>query len=182
MTGNRSLTAQDCVLVLIDLQEKLLPVMAAQETVARNAARLVSFARIVDMPILACEQVKLGSTVEEISSQWEAVDPIPKSTFDCFGSEEFLGRLRELNRQTVVIVGIEAHICVTQTGLSALRKGFFPHVVMDATSARSEHNVSIARDRLLQSGATLTSTEMFIFECLKEAGTEAFKQTFPLIK
>jgi len=182
MTAPRTLVAEDCVLVLIDLQEKLLPVMAGQEAVTQNAVRLVSFARIVDIPILACEQVKLGSTVEQISSQWEAVDPIAKSTFDCFGSDEFLSRLRELNRQTVVIAGIEAHICVTQTGLSALRKGFVPHVVLDATSARSEHNVSIARDRLLQSGATLTSTEMFIFECLKEAGTQAFKQTFPLIK
>lgn len=182
MTGNTPLAAQDCVLVLIDLQEKLLPVMTAQETVVQNTIRLVRFARIMDIPILACEQIKLGSTVEQISSQWPEVEPISKSTFDCFGAEAFLSRLRALNRQTLVIAGIEAHICVTQTGLSALRKGFVPHVVFDATSTRSEHNLPIARDRLMQSGATLTSTEMFIFECLQEAGTEAFKQAFALVK
>ncbi len=182
MTGNTPLAPNDCVLVLIDLQEKLLPVMTARESVIQNTVRLVRFASIMDIPVLACEQIKLGSTVEQISTQWSDVEPISKSTFDCFGADAFLSRLRGLDRQTLIIAGIEAHICVTQTGLSALRKGFVPHVVMDATSTRSEHNLPIARDRLLQSGATLTSTEMFIFECLKEAGTETFKQAFPLVK
>jgi nicotinamidase-related amidase len=173
--------AEDCALLIIDMQEKLLPVIAEREKVLSNIVKLVRFSRIMGIPTLVCEQNKLGPTVSEVQNELEAYDPIPKDTFNCFGTEAFGAQLEGLGRTTILVSGIEAHICVAQTSLTA-PAGYRVHTVGDATSSRTLENAQAAAQRLLQAGVTVTTTEMCIFELLKRAGTEEFKQASKLVK
>jgi nicotinamidase-related amidase len=177
----RLLSAEDCVLAIIDVQEKLLPVMEDEERVQNNIVRLLQFCRIASIPVLPCEQIKLGSIVEPIRRELEETAPIRKDCFNCFDSPEFRDRLRALDRRALIVAGIEAHICVSQTAIAGLAD-YDVHVVADATSSRHAPNIDIASNRLLQAGAVVTSTEMFMFEVLRRAGTDAFRQTIKLVK
>ena len=173
--------AEDCVLVIIDMQEKLLPVIAEREKVLSNIVKLIRFSRIMGLPVLVCEQNKLGPTVSEVQDELESYSPIPKDTFNCFGQDDFRAQLEQSGRKTLLLCGIEAHICVAQTSLTA-GADYRVHTVGDATSSRTLENAQAATQRLLQSGVTVTTTEMCIFELLQRAGTEEFKQAYKLVK
>jgi nicotinamidase-related amidase len=173
--------AEDVVLVLIDFQEKLVPVMQNQELLIQNVARLVKFAKIMNLPIICTEQEKLGNTVAAIRDELKGIETISKLVFDCFGCPGFIQALERLQRKVLVVAGIEAHICVTQTVLHALRN-FKVHVAADALSARLKSNHEIALQRMHAAGATLTSTEMFIYEIMGKAGTDVFREVLKVVK
>jgi nicotinamidase-related amidase len=176
-----ALRRDDALLVVIDMQERLLPVIAGKERVVENALRLVKFARIIGVPILLTEQQNLGETASEIREELKDILPVIKLEFDCFESRAFTDRLGQLNRNTLIIIGIESHICVAQTALHALSR-YAVHVVSDAVSSRSPHNWEVALERMRQAGVTVTSTEMVIYELLGRAGTDQFRETLKLIK
>jgi nicotinamidase-related amidase len=167
--------------MIIDMQERLLPVMADKERVAENAFRLVKFARLIGLPILLTEQQNLGETVPELRVELKDIEPIKKLEFDCFESRAFTDRLGPLQRNTLIIVGIEAHICVAQTALHALSH-YKVQVVSDAASSRSPHNCEVALQRMRHDGVVVTSTEMVIYELLGKAGTEQFRGALKLVK
>jgi isochorismate hydrolase len=171
----------DCVLVIIDIQDKLLAVMKDKEAVLDNALKLVRFANIVGLPVLVTEQEKLGPTSSVLANEIKDFDPITKLDFDAYQVPQFVKRLVDLDRETAVIAGIESHICVTQTTLSLL-PFFNVHVIADAVSSRTQENKRIALDRMKFDGATISCTEMFMYEVLKRAGTEEFKAVLKLIK
>lgn len=175
------LRGDDALVVVIDMQERLLPVMAEKERIIENVLKLVKFALIVGLPIVITEQQNLGETHPEIRAALGAVQPITKLEFDCFGSRAFTDRIRHLKRNTLIIAGIEAHICVAQTALHALA-AFSVHVVSDATSSRSPLNREVALARMRQQGVTVTSTEMVIYELLGKAGTDEFREALKLVK
>jgi nicotinamidase-related amidase len=175
------LNKDDSLLVVIDIQERLLPVIAEKERVVENVLKLVKFSRIIDLPIVITEQQNLGETMAEIRSELEEIQPITKLEFDCFESPAFAERIRCLNKQSLIIAGIEAHICVAQTALHALAEHTV-QVVSDAISSRSPHNCDVALSRLSQQGVTITSTEMVIYELLGRAGTDHFREALKLIK
>jgi len=171
----------DCVLAIIDIQEKLLKVMHDPDTLVENALKLVRFANIVGLPVIVTEQEKLGETVPAIADEIKDFQPITKLEFDAYQVPGFMKALADMDRETVVIAGIESHICVTQTVLSLL-PFFRVHVIADAVDSRTTSNKEIALRRTNDYGATISSTEMFIYEVLKRAGTEEFKQVLKLIK
>ncbi len=178
---DRLLKREDCVLVVIDAQQKLLPVIWENQRVVDNTARLVKFAAIIGLPVVVTEQEKLGPTVAEVAEGVEGLRAISKITFDCFGCPPFVQRLAELGRRTLLLCGVEAHICVAQSALSALAQ-YRVHAVSDAMSSRTEHNWRTALARLQQAGVIITSTEMLIYELLGRAGTDEFRATLPLVK
>ena len=180
-SSQRLITREESVLLLIDVQEKLLPAVADGKALLDNVLRLVKFARIIGLPVVVTEQMKLGDTVPEVRAEIPDMSPIRKLTFDCFGTPEFTSRIRDMNRPNLILAGVEAHICVVQTAVSALRH-YNVHTVVDAVSSRSPHNKAIALERMAQAGATLTSTETVIYELLGEAGTDEFKAVLPLVK
>ena len=171
----------DSLLIIIDMQERLLPVIADKERIIENALRLVKFARIIGLPIILTEQQNLGETASELREELQDIQPIKKWEFDCFESSAFTDRLSQLNRNTLIITGIEAHICVSQTALHALSRHSV-HVVSDAVSSRSLHNKEIALERMRQAGIIATSAEMVIYELLGKAGTDEFREVLKLIK
>ena len=183
LVQNHALLAEkkDCILAVVDVQEKLVPVIARAEEIIQNIIKLVKFARMLALPIVFTEQQNLGRTVEQIRSETGEVEAISKITFSCFASDEFRNYVHSLKRKTLILTGIESHICVAQTALDAPRE-FSVQVVADAVASRDPRNREIALDRMRAAGITITSTEMLMYELLKKAGTDEFRATLPLVK
>jgi nicotinamidase-related amidase len=183
--ARRPLRPENCALAVIDIQEKLLPPMFEKDRLVRNAQLLVRLADILALPIIVSRQyVKgLGPTIEEISSILPAVTTVDKLEFGCFGSGEYCSEIGKLaNRTTLLLCGMEAHICVMQTALGALNQGLNVHVAADAVTSRTELNWKLGLNRMQAAGAVLSSTEMMIYELLGKAGTPAFKEMLKHIK
>ena len=172
------------VLLVVDVQEKLLPAMHEPARVVQNAVRLVKGAQILSVPIWATEQYRkgLGPTVPELAAAITSFAPLEKMVFSALGAEGLRQRFQDLNIQQVIVCGIEAHVCVMQTCLDLLEINLQPFVVADAVSSRSPEDCRIGLDRMRQTGAVLVSTEMVLFELLERAGTPEFKQVLPLVK
>ena len=180
--GIGSLVArEDCILVIIDVQDKLMPVIADKEKVISNVARLVQFCRITGIPVVVTEQQKLGGTVSEVRGELPVEGAIQKVHFNCFSCEDFAERVKKIGKKILVLTGVEAHICVAQTALHAL-SSYDVQVISDAVSSRTADNRSIALLRMRDAGATITSTEMFIYEILQKAGTDEFRAVLPLVR
>lgn len=171
-------------MVLVDLQERLLPAMSEPECLIQRVVCLAKGAAILGIPIFATEQYRkgLGPTVEAVAQVMPGVAPFQKLHFSACGAAGFLDALRQKNVEQVILCGIEAHVCVTQTCLDLLGEGLGVFVVVDAVDSRTAGNRKIGLERMRDSGAVIVSTEMVLFELLKEAGTDEFKQILPLVK
>jgi len=174
-------TREDSALIMIDIQERLLPAMSSPEKMVENGRRLLALAKIMGLPVIFTEQEKLGPTIRELTEGFADFAPVAKTTFNCFSCTPFAAKVRETGRHTLILTGIEAHICVSQTALWAHPR-FRVHVVSDAVSSRSPDNLSAAIARMRAAGLTITSTEMVIYEVLERAGTDEFKAMLPIIK
>lgn len=176
--------AADCLLVLVDVQERLLPVIDGHAAVLANCQRLARFAGIMGLPVLACRQRNLGAVVEPLAQALPQGAPpaIEKISFDCFGEPAFAQAVVASGRRTLIVCGIEAHICVLQTALGGLVAGHVVQVLADAVGSRAPHNHRVALERLAKAGALISTTEMFIYELLRRADSEQFRQTLPLVK
>jgi nicotinamidase-related amidase len=184
--ARRSLDATQCALVVIDIQKKLLPAILNHEAVVRNAQMLIRLATILEIPTLLTTQYVrgLGATVPEIAELLPGIKPIDKLEFGCFGQEGFRSALHELpgHRTTLLLCGIESHICVMQTALGALENGYMVHVASDASGSRTDWNYRLGLQRMESAGCVTSSTEMMIYELLKRSGTAQFKEMLPYIK
>ena len=171
----------DVLLVLIDFQERLMPAIAHGEKVIENARKLLAFSKIIGLPVIVTEQEKLGSTLPQLKDEVPDLKAISKVHFNCFYSDAFAEEVRRAGKRTLIVAGVEAHICVAQTALYAADE-FDVHVVADATSSRSIDNWTLAIERMRAGGVTVTSTEMAIYELLQRAGTDEFKAALQLVK
>jgi nicotinamidase-related amidase len=171
-------------LVVVDIQERLLPAIFEKERVAQNALRLVHGAVALQVPVLVTEQYRkgIGATVPEVAAAIPGFAPIEKLAFSACGEAGFVETLRAQNREDIILCGIEAHVCVSQTCLDLVDRGFRAFVVADATSSRTAENHRLALERMAAAGAVIVSTEMILFELLERAGTEEFKRILPLVK
>jgi len=184
--GPRDVLVRDrTALVVVDLQEKLLPAIAEKDRVLRNSLLLLRTARELDLPVVLTTQYEkgLGPTVPEVREQAPGVAPVDKVAFGCFGSDAFRERLAGLaGRDQLLVAGIEAHICVAQTVLGALGAGYQVHVAADAVGSRSAENRQIGLRRMERAGAVLSSAEMALYELLARSDGAAFKRLLPYLK
>jgi nicotinamidase-related amidase len=184
--ARKPLEADQCALIVVDIQEKLLPPIFQKEILVKNSKLLIRLAGVLKIPVLMTTQYAkgLGNTVPEIASLLPETQAIDKQMFSCFGSEVFCSLLKRLpgNRNTVLLCGMESHICVSQTVLSALREGYLVHVASDAVSSRTEWNWKIGLERMRAAGAVISSTEMMIYELLRASNAAAFKELLPYLK
>jgi nicotinamidase-related amidase len=172
-------------LVVVDLQEKLLPAIEGRERVVKNSLLLMRLAEVLDMPVVLTSQYKkgLGEILPEVRAAAPGNEPLDKVAFGCFGDAAFLDRLRSLSgRDQLLVTGVEGHICVCQTVLGALEKGYDVHVAADAVGSRSEENYRVGLARMERSGALLSSAEMATYELLGRSDGQAFKRMLPYIK
>ncbi len=180
-----TLQPDSAALVVVDLQERLMPAITGRERILKNASLLLRLARTLELPVVITSQYAkgLGPVVPQVLSEAPAGDVLDKTSFGCFGSEAFRQRLAGFPARTQLLVaGVESHICVTQTVLGALERGLSVHVAGDAVGSRSEENHAIGLRRMERAGAVLSSTEMAIYELLGRSDTRAFKSMLPFLK
>ena len=184
--ARRPLEAEQCALVVIDIQQKLLPPIFQKDQLMRNSQLLIRAAGILKIPVIMSTQYAkgLGGTVPEIAALLPETEAIDKTLFSCFGSDVFCSLLKRLpgQRTTLLLCGMESHICVTQTALGALREGYLVHVASDAVSSRTEWNWKIGLERMRAAGAIISSTEMMIYELMRSSSSAAFKELLPHLK
>jgi len=179
-----SLHKEDAVLLIIDIQERLAVVMKERDSVVKNTEHLIELAKMIKMPVVVTEQYPkgLGRTVPELQSVLPENAPVEKISFDCCRQSGFLEELKAHNKKTVIIAGMETHICVLQTCIGLLRTGVNVHLVGDAVCSRTEENRRTGIEFMRDAGAVVTCTETVLFQLLKVAGTEEFKKISQRIK
>lgn len=176
--------ASDSLLLVIDPQEKLVRMIHNREEVVDTIRRLLRFASIFSLPVLLTEHYPqgLGYTVEEVKEVLPAYRPVIKRIFSCFGVPEFEEALRQEGRKRLLVCGIETHICVCQTVLDALHRGYLVQVVSDAVGTRKPDDHHAALERMRRAGATITTSEALIYEITFRADGEEFKKVLELVK
>ncbi len=175
------MNADTAALLVVDVQEKLLPAIFEHQEVTRRCVQAIEVAGHLGLPILVTEQyVKgLGPTVlpvREALERFDAYAPIEKFAFSCFGEEKFEDVFDEKEVSTLVIVGIESHVCVMQTALDALDRDTNVYLIAEATGSRDARHKKEAVSRMRDQGAIIGSVEMLAFEAMGTARHEKFKR------
>lgn len=172
--------------LVIDLQEKLLPLIARADAIVRAARKLLEGAAIFDLPLVATEQYTkgLGRTHEALLPLLRArgVTPIEKATFSACGARDVQNAIHAVDRPQVLVAGIEAHICVLQASLDLRAMDYDVFVCADAVGSRSPMDFDIALNRLRQAGVFVSTVESALFELCDRCDTAAFKQMLEVIK
>jgi nicotinamidase-related amidase len=178
------LTRAKAAVIVVDVQERLLPAIFEKERVVQNSVRLLKGAAVLKVPVFATEQYRkrLGATVPEVAAALAGMAPIEKVAFSACGAAGFMAGLEVARISDAILCGIEAHVCVLQTCLDLLDSGRRVFVVADAVSSRTRENHVLGLERMRDAGAALVSTEMVLFELLERAGTEEFKRILALVK
>ena len=172
----------DTALLVVDVQEKLIGWMTGHRRITWNIRRLIDGAQVLNVPVVATEQYPggLGPTVAELAQR---LDDIPsKLTFSCAGCPEIFEELADRGVHKILVVGIEAHVCVQQTVLDLLANGFRVFVAADAIGSRFEIDYQMALRRMDSAGAVLSTTEAALFEWCEAAGTPDFKRISELVR
>jgi len=171
-------------LLVIDIQAKLNPVMFDPDRAPAGAAKLLSAAHIMDVPVLVSEQYPngLGATVDALQGLVPEGSVLEKTTFSCLSDDGFRESFEQLEKSQAVLCGIEAHVCVLQTALELVARGCQVFVVADATASRTPENMDAALERIRAAGGHIVTVEMVLFEWLKHAARPEFKQISQLVK
>jgi nicotinamidase-related amidase len=183
-TQSRRIARANTALVVVDIQERLLPAMFEKERVVQNAVRLIKGAAVLGVPVLATEQYRkgLGATVPEVAGAIPGFAPMEKFAFSACVADGFTAALKAKAVSNAILCGIEAHVCVSQTCLDLLDQGIRVFVAADAVSSRTAENYRLGVERMRAAGAVIASTEMVLFELLEKAGTAEFRQILELVK
>jgi nicotinamidase-related amidase len=178
------LSVENTALLVVDMQVKLTRTMTAKESLVINLQKLIAGMKVLGVPVIFTEQYPqgLGSTIPEIASLLNETKPITKMSFSCCGNEDFLQKVKSLNRKQIIIAGIEAHVCVYQTVCDLLTMGYEVQAVADCVSSRTLENRAIALDKMRDNGAQITSVESVLFELLKTAESKLFKEISGIVK
>ena len=178
------LVGKDTGLLIVDVQEKLMPVMGQKQRVIDNIIKLLHLSKLFTLPVLITEHYLkwLGPTLPGIIECLSSYEPIQKIHFNCCEVDVFNERLDASGLKNIIITGVESHICVFQTCISILEKGYQVHVPQDAVDSRTDENWRVGLGLMEKAGAVITSTETIIYQILKKGGTREFKEMHNLIK
>jgi nicotinamidase-related amidase len=180
------MSRSDTAVLVVDVQEKLVPRIARHEQIVWNIGRLLDGAKTLGVRVVATEQYPhgLGPTIKELAERLAGLhcDVPEKLTFSCGGCPELFDKLRDAGIFKILVVGIEAHVCVQQTVLDLLANGFRVYLAVDAVGSRYGLDCETALRRVDSAGATLTTTESALFEWCDAAGTPEFKKISELVR
>jgi nicotinamidase-related amidase len=184
MIEQMKLKSSECVLVVVDVQERLARVMERHAQVEAAIGMLIRCAKLHEIPIVFTQQYTkgLGPTVEAIAVQLEGIEHVEKVSFSCCGEEPFNRTLDSLGRRKVILTGMETHVCVLQTAVDLIDAGYTVHVPWDAVCSRSDGNRDAGLHFMERAGAVMTSSETVAFQILGRAGTPQFKEISSLLK
>lgn len=182
--GEGMVKTDDAVLVLVDIQGRLAEIMHERDRLFANLDILARGARVLNLPVLWMEQSpgKMGPTVSFLRELLRGREPLAKTSFSCWGEPSFVAALKAEKRRSVLLAGIETHVCVYQTSADLVREGYEVNVVADAVSSRTAGNKTLGLERIKACGAGLTSVETALFELLRSADHPAFREILALVK
>ncbi|MCL2492733.1 MAG: hydrolase [Clostridiales bacterium] len=184
-TNVKRLKKEKTVLVVVDMQERLIPAMREGKRAAAQAAKLIRGCEALGIPVLTTQQYTkgLGETVPEVKEAYAAFSHIEKSAFSVMGEPAFVSALEKNGRKSVIICGVETHVCVLQSSLDMLAAGYDVFLATDAVSSRKEMDEKPGKKRLVQAGVVPTSVESALFELLdNDSKSDTFKTISKLIK
>ena len=178
------LNAEEAVLVMVDFQGRLAEIVDRKNLVVPNAIRMIKGCQALGVPVLPTLQVpeKLGPMPPALAEALDDITPITKAVFSALREPDFLLALRQSGRMQVILSGIEAHVCVMQTGLDLLDAGYMVHALSDGMFSRTAENHDLALQRLHDAGATISSVEMALFELIRTSLHPQFRTISGLIK
>ncbi|RMG42801.1 MAG: hydrolase [Methanobacteriota archaeon] len=174
----------NAVAVVVDVQERLFPHIHQYEQLEKNLNILIQGLRILKVPLIVTQQYTrgLGPTIPSVAESLGEFEPLEKLAFSCCGDNGFLDALRKSERNQVILMGIETHVCVLQTALDLLTDNYQPIIVEDCVSSRKLNDKQVAIERMRQAGMVITTYESLLFELCQVAGTEEFKAISRLVK
>ena len=181
----------DAVLVIVDIQDKLAAVMAERDDVVGVTKKLAQVAAMLGIPIVVTRQYPkgLGGTVPELddvlfelAEEGARVSGVDKTAFCCAAEPDFTDALRATGRRQVILLGMETHICVTQTALALAGDGYQVQVAADGCCSRDRANHDTALERLRAAGVVVTVSESVMYEAVGVAGTPEFKRLLEIVK
>lgn len=174
----------DAVLAAIDFQTKLMPAMADREKLEEAAVKLIKGLGVLKVPAIVTQQYTkgLGPTVSPIAEALGDYEPIEKTTFSAMEEPDFVKALEQSGKKTVILIGIEAHICVQQTALQLMDRGYSVYVIQDCIASRKESDNLCSQQRMAAAGAVITTYESILYELLKGAKAEGFKAISAIVK
>ena len=174
------LKKESTALLIIDMQERILPVIRNYETVLENTVKLIKGFKTMQLPIYFTEQYPkgLGPTSQIILNELERYSAYQKMSFSCSGAENLFDELHKKKLSQIVVAGIESHVCVQQTVLDLIANNYQVNLAANAVSSRKEIDYNIALDRMRTLGAEITTSESILFELLEVCGTPEFKEVF----
>lgn len=178
------LKKESSVLLIIDLQERILPVIRDIETVLENTVKLIKGFKAMQLPIYLTEQYPkgLGATSQRILDELEGYSAINKMSFSCSGAENLFEEFYKRKLFQIIVCGVESHVCVQQSVLDLLANNFQVNLTADAVSSRKETDYNMALQRMRTLGAQVTTTESVLFELLEVCGTPEFKEVSKIVK
>lgn len=182
IASSQLMSRANTALVVVDIQEKLMPLIHGSKRVLLQSGLLIDAAKILGVPTLVTEQYPkgLGPTVPELAEKLPTA--IDKLVFSCCGESRFVEALGRTGVEQVLLCGIEAHVCIQQTALELLANGYRVLVAADAVGSRTAMDRHWGLSRLMQSGVTVTTAESAVFEWTRQSGTPEFKQVSDRIK
>ncbi len=182
--SDKLLTKENCVLLVVDIQEKILPAMYESEKLLENTLKLIRGIKVLGLPIFYTEQYPkgLGNTVQLIKDELTETEPIGKMAFSCLGAGNLFEDLKQKDVKKVIICGIESHVCILQTAFDLLANGFSVYLPADAVASRRKFDYETALQRMSKNGVEITLTESVLFELLQVCGTDQFKQISKIVK
>lgn len=175
---------EDSLLLVIDIQQAMLKVIQDWEGITRKVNQLTRAADRLDVPIVLTEQYPkgLGATIPQVMEAIRSPRVYHKEHFSACREEGFVDALRSFDRPRIILVGMEAHVCVLQTGLDLIHAGFQVQVAADAVSSRTVFNRDVGIQLLRQAGAVVTTAEIVMFQWIHRSNTEEFRKVHPLLK
>lgn len=181
---NKLLRPEETALLIIDIQERILPVISNHHRVVENTLKIIKGFKTLGLPIYYTEQYPkgLGPTVSSITDELSELKPFNKMSFSCSGVVELFNEFRLKNLTQIVVCGIESHVCVQQTVLDLIENGIQVNLAADAVSSRKEIDYKTSLDRMRHHNAEVTTTESILFELLKICGTPQFKEISKIVK
>ncbi len=178
------LNPAECLLLLIDIQKSLLDLCEDRDLTVSNTGALIEVAKVFNIPVIFTVQNpdKLGRFLPELSGLVKDPAILSKMEFDSFENEQIARAIRRTGRKTLLLAGIEGHICIFHTAIGALRLGYRVHVPVDAVSSRSQLNRQTGIQHMDRAGAVISSTEMIVYQLLHQGGTKEFRTLLPMLK
>jgi nicotinamidase-related amidase len=175
---------KETVGLIIDMQERLYPHVQEHEQLTKNTTILIEGLKAIGIKILVTEQYTkgLGFTIEPLKSLLNDIEFVEKQAFSCCDEPAFYEELSLTGARSVVVAGIESHVCVLQTAIDLLANGYTPVIVEDCVSSRNPNDKKIAIERMRREGAIITTYESLLFELLRQSGTDSFRIISKLVK